>query len=402
MGWRLHAETGEEMDDKGRFLVLCINPGSTSTKIGVFRDEEPVAVVNVPHKPEELKTFERVSDQKGYRAAHVVETLKESGIAVRDLDAVVGRGGMMKPIPGGTYSVNDVMLKDLSDHSLKYYGSEHIANLGAALADEIATEAGAPAFTVDPISTDDFVPLTRISGVPEVERVSLMHSLNLRAKARQAAALEGGKFEEMNMVGCHLGGGISMAAFAKGKAIDANHGLLGYGPFSPQRAGTLAISAVMDLCFSGKYKPSDLQKKFGKASGLIGYLGTDDGREVLKMISEGDELAATVFDAMALQTAKEIAALAAVLDGKVSCVFITGGLANAVKLVDSIVRRVSFIAPVHVLPGEDELTAMNEGALRILRCQEAPGEYSACDSLAARLAYPEKFKILNTLKRSGK
>ncbi|GAB4159791.1 MAG: butyrate kinase [Planctomycetota bacterium] len=389
------------MDDKGRFLVLCINPGSTSTKIGVFRDEEPVTVVNVPHKPEELKAFERVADQKSYRAQHVLETLKQSGIAVSELDAVVGRGGMMKPIPGGTYSVNSVMLEDLADYSLKYYGSEHIANLGAAIAKEIGDEAGAPSFIVDPISTDDFIPLTRISGVPEVERVSLMHSLNLRAKGRQAASLQGGKFEELNMVGCHLGGGISMAAFEKGRAIDANHGLLGYGPFSPQRAGTLSISAVMDFCFSGKYSAKDLQKKFGKESGFIGYLGTDDGREVLRMIDEGDELARTVFDAMALQTAKEIAALAAVLSGDVACIFITGGLANAVRLVEAVTARVSFIAPVHVLPGEDELTAMNEGALRILRGQEKPHEYTASDSLKERVENPDKFKVINNLRRAG-
>ncbi len=381
-------------------MLFRSNPGSTSTKIGVFRNLEPAVVRNVEHKADEIAQFGRVAEQRRYRAGHVLEVLKEAGIDVADLDAVVGRGGMMKPIPGGTYAVNEAMLTDLAEHSLAYYGSEHIANLGAALAREIADAANAPAFVVDPISTDDYIPLTRISGVPEIERVSLMHSLNLRAKARHAASELGGRFEEMNMIGCHLGGGISMAAFRKGKAIDANHGLLGYGPFSPQRAGTLAISAVMDMCFSGKYDRKKLMGKFAKASGLIGYLGTDDGRKVKQMIEDGDELAAVVFDAMALQIAKEMAALSAVLEGSVACQFITGGLANSVMLVEAIVKRIKHIAPIFVLPGEDELTAMNEGALRVLRGEEEPAEYEAVDSLAERLRDPEKFKVTANMKRS--
>ncbi|MDZ7816820.1 MAG: hypothetical protein U5N86_12765 [Planctomycetota bacterium] len=188
----------------------------------------------------------------------------------------------MKPVTGGTYEVDDVMLYDLRNYSLKYYGSEHISNLGAALAREIADAADAEACCqYDPISTDDFTTVSRISGVPEVERVSLMHSLNLRAKARKVAQMTSTTFEEADFVGCHLGGGVWMAAFARGKAIDSNHGLLGYGPFSPQRAGTLAISSVMDMCLSGEYTPSQLRKKFGKNSGFVGYLGTDDGREVI-------------------------------------------------------------------------------------------------------------------------
>ena len=272
--------------------------------------------------------------------------------------------------------------------------------MGAALASSLASEANAMSFILDPISTDDFTPESRLSGVPEIERVSLMHSLNLRAKARKAAVHFGTKFEETNMVGCHLGGGVSMCAFNKGKAIDANHGLLGYGPFSPQRAGTLPISSIMEMCFSGKYTAAQLRKKFGKQSGLIGYLGTDDGRAVLKMIDEGDELAISVFEAMATQIAKELAGLAATLSGDISCIFITGGLANAVKLTTSIKKRIEFIAPILIVPGEDELEAMCEGALRVLRGEESPKEYTSEDSLKERVSNPDKFKVLSQFKRS--
>ncbi len=378
-------------------LILCINPGSTSTKVGLYRGDAPVKIANIEHKPEDLKGFARVADQIDYRAQLVADFITASGVNPAEIAAVVGRGGMMKPIHGGTYLVNEAMKLDLAEYSIKYYGSEHIANIGAALAERVAVKSGALALVIDPISTDDYIPLTRISGVPEVERVSLMHSLNLRAKARKAAAKLGVKFDEVNMVGCHLGGGISMAAFEKGRAIDANHGLLGYGPFSPQRAGTLAISAVMDFCFSGKYKPSDLMKKFGKNSGLMGYLGTDDGREVGRRIAQGDKVAKLVYEAMALQTAKEIAALAATLSGDVACVFLTGGIANDVKLTAWIEQRVKFIAPVFILPGEDEIEAMAEGGLRVLNGTDKPGVYEEGDSLKARLESPEKFKVLNTL-----
>ena len=378
-------------------LVLCINPGSTSTKVGLYRDGEPVKTVKIEHRPEELKGFGRVADQLEYRAGLVEDFLAENGVDAAELSAVVGRGGMMKPIPGGTYLVNEVMKRDLAEYALKYYGSEHIANLGAALAERIARHGKALALVVDPISTDDFIPVSRISGVPEVERVSLMHSLNLRAKARKAAAEVGKSFEESNMVGCHLGGGISMAAFEKGKAIDSNHGLLGYGPFSPQRAGTLAISAVMDFCFSGKYTAADLRKKFGKNSGLIAYLGTDDGREIRKRIESGDKLARLVYEAMAIQIAKELGGLAAVLKGEVDCIFLTGGLANDYILTAWVEERVRFIAPVRIYPGEDELEAMAEGAFRVLRGEEEPKEYTEDDSLKARLEDPEKFKVLNNI-----
>ena len=388
------------MLDHESFLILCINPGSTSTKIGVYRNSKLVCEENIQHDPSDLKDFSRVAQQKEYRTSHVKQFLENYGIALTDISAVVGRGGMMKPIPGGTYKVNDAMLEDLAEYSLSYYGSEHISNLGAALASSLASEANAIPFIIDPISTDDFTPDSRLSGVPEIERVSLMHSLNLRAKARKAALHFGTTFEETNMVGCHLGGGISMCAFKRGKAIDANHGLLGYGPFSPQRAGTLPISSVMEMCFSGEYTPAQLRKKFGKQSGFIGYFGTDDGRAVLKMIDEGDELAITVFEAMATQIAKELAGLAAVLSGDICCIFITGGLANAKKLTKLIENRIQFMAPVLIVPGEDELEAMCEGALRILRGEETPKEYDSKDSLKARISNPEEFKILRKLKRS--
>ena len=380
-------------------LILCINPGSTSTKIALFRGTELQQEAGISHSSEDLKDFERIFEQKEYRASHAMKFLADNGIELTDLSAVVGRGGMMKPVTGGTYEVNDVMLDDLQNYSLKYYGSEHISNLGAALAKEIAHAANAKAYIVDPISTDDFTPVSRLSGVPEVERVSLMHSLNLRAKARKVAQMTGTTFEQSNFVGCHLGGGISMAAFAKGRAIDSNHGLLGYGPFSPQRAGTLAISSVMDMCLSGEYTPSQLRKKFAKNSGFTGYLGTDDGREVMRMMDEGDELASAVFTAMAVQIAKEAAALSAVLKGDVKSVFITGGLANAKRLTDMITEHVKFVAPVHILPGEDELQAMSEGAVRALSGDEPPLTYKADDSLKARLASPEKFKVLSSFNR---
>jgi butyrate kinase len=277
----------------------------------------------------------------------------------------------MKPVPAGTYNIDDSMIGDLRDKSEERWGFEHAANLAAPIAYKIAASFAIPSFIVDPITVYELPPVARISGVPEIEYKSTLHALNLRAVGRLVAKEYLNKrFDEVNMIGTHMGGGISIAAFHNGKAVDVNMGALGYGPFSPQRAGTLAIIDVMNMCFSGKYTKKDLMKKFMKESGLTGYLGTDDAIEIEKRISNGDEKARLIYEAMSYQTAKEIASMAAVMKGSVDGIFLTGGLANSKMIVELIKERVSFIGKFFVYPSQNEMYALALGGLRVLRGEE--------------------------------
>lgn len=351
--------------------ILSINPGSTSTKIALYEDEQPVFVEIIRHPAEEIARFGSIVDQYEFRRDVILNVLREKGVDLSTIDAVVGRGGVLPPVEGGVYRVNERMLDDLR-HPVR----EHVSNLGAFLAKEIADQAGVPAFIADPPAVDEMEPIARISGLPEIERKSLSHALNLKAAARKAAKHLGKPYEETNLVVVHMGGGISVSPHRKGRMVDANQALDGTGPFSPERAGGLPIGDLMRLAYSGKYTYDELWRRCVGGGGLVAHLGTNDAVEVERRIQAGDEHARLVYEAMAYQTAKEIGAMATVLYGRVDAIVLTGGLAHSEMLTKWIAERVEWIAPVLVFPGEDEMEALTYGALRVLRGEERAKEYA--------------------------
>ena len=341
--------------------ILAINPGSTSTKIAVYEDLNPIFVETIRHNVEDLEVFEAITDQYNFRKEFIISTLEQNGIKIDDLDVVVGRGGLLKPIPGGVYEVNEVMIQDLK---IGIQG-EHASNLGGILAKEIAKSSAKniPAFIVDPVVVDEMEEIARYSGRPELPRISIFHALNQKAVARRFAKEQNKLYNELNLIIAHLGGGITVGAHRQGRVVDVNNGLDGEGPFSPERSGSLPVGALAKLCFSGKYSLPQVRKMITGAGGLVAYLGTNDAKKVEEMAYEqNDEKARIIFEAMAYQIAKEIGAAAAVLCGRVDAVLITGGIAYSDKLVNLIRERVQFIAPVKVYPGEDEMQALAEGA----------------------------------------
>lgn len=345
--------------------LLVINPGSTSTKVAVFRKNENVVQKNLSHSTEEVSKYEKITDQFEYRQKMILEWLEEENISLESLAAVVGRGGLLKPMPGGTYKVTDAMIEDLK---IGVQG-EHASNLGGIIAKGIADEQGIPSFIVDPVAVDEFPDIARISGLPELPRKSLVHALNIKAVGRRAAKDMGKDLTEVNFIVAHLGGGISIAPVEKGRIMDVNNANEG-GPFSPERAGGLPVGSVIKLCYSGKYTQAEMKKMTVGKAGFAGYLGTNDARDVIKMIENGDKKAEQIFEAMAYQIAKEIGAMAAVLKGKVDAIVLTGGIAYSNLLCEKISRRVQFIAPVKVYPGEDEMLALAEGTQRVLDGEE--------------------------------
>lgn len=353
------------------FRLLIINPGSTSTKIAIFDNEKPVMETTLRHTNEELAPYKTVADQFEFRKNVILDTLNTNGINITKLSAVVGRGGLLRPMEGGTYNVNDVMLKDIRIAAM----GQHASNLGALIAHEIAGQLNIPSFIVDPVVVDELDEIARISGMPEIERISIFHALNQKAVARRAAKDLGKPYEELNLIVAHLGGGISVGAHRNGRVVDVNNALDGEGPFSPERTGSLPVGGLIKLCYSGKYTIDELKKKIVGKGGLVAYLGTNDGREVEDMIKKGNKEAELVYKAMAYQVAKEIGACAAVLEGKVDAILMTGGLAYDKALVGWIKERVEFIGMVKVYPGEDEMIALAEGGLRVLRGEEQAKEY---------------------------
>ncbi len=355
---------------KKKFKILAINPGATSTKIGLFEDENLFFSETIPHSAFELEDFPRVWDQYRFRERLIRELLIERQVDIKSLDAVVARGGLVRPLEGGTYSVNNKMIEDAR---IGYQG-EHASNLGCVLAYGIGWRVGIPAFIVDPPSVDEFEPLARYSGLPEIPRRSLVHALNIHAMARQAAKELGEKYEETNFVVAHLGGGISICPVKGGKIVDTNNAVSG-GPFSPERSGTLPVMDLIDLCYSGKYTTEELKRKIMGEGGLVAYLGTNSASEVEARIKTGDKETRLIYEAMAYQIAKEIGAMATVLQGEVAAIVLTGGLAKSKLLVDWIKERVGWVAQVLIYPGEDELKALVLGALRVLRKEEVVKEY---------------------------
>jgi len=356
---------------QSKYRVLVINPGSTSTKIGVFDNENCIFEKTIRHKPEDIKEFMYIIDQYDFRKNVILEQLDYEGINISKLDAVCGRGGLLQPIEGGTYEVNEAMLHDLR---IGYYG-EHASNLGGIIAQEIAFGLNIPAYIVDPVVVDEMEEFARYSGVPDIPRKSIFHALNQKAVARRAADDLHASYEQITLIVTHMGGGITVGAHKNGKVIDVNNGLHGDGPFSPERAGTVPAGDLVSLCFSGQYYLDEIMKKLVGQGGLMAYLQTNDALEVENRIEAGDGRAKQVYEAMAYQIAKEIGSMSAVLQGNVDAIVLTGGLAYGKQFVEMITERVNWIANTLVYPGENELQALNEGVLRVLRKTEKPKIY---------------------------
>ncbi|MCR4785728.1 MAG: butyrate kinase [Lachnospiraceae bacterium] len=349
---------------------LIINPGSTSTKIAVFEDETMLFDKTLRHTTEEISQYDTIFDQKEFRKNIILDFLKEQNFDIATLDMVVGRGGLVKPIPGGTYRVSDALMEDLKIGPQ----GQHASNLGGVLAREIADSIGKPSFIVDPVAVDELQPIARVSGMPEIERNSIFHPLNQKAMARRYAKENGKKYEDINVIVAHMGGGVSVGAHRKGQVVDVSNALEGDGAFSPERAGGLPVGPLLRLCFSGKYTEKELYKKLVGGGGFNAYLGTNDMQEVTKM-AETDEKAKLLFDAFVYQVSKDIGARAATLKGEVDAIILTGGIAYGNKVTDGIKDYVGWIAPVVVYPGEDELLALAQGGLRVLNGEEEAKEY---------------------------
>lgn len=354
------------------FRILVINPGSTSTKVAVYDNEKSIFEHVIRHKKQEIAGYDSIIEQHDFRKKVILDMLERFEINYSRLNAVIGRGGLMKPIQGGTYRINERMLEDL--HSSAY--GQHASSLGGILAHEISELLHIQGFVVDPVVVDEMEELATISGLPEIRRKSLFHALNQKAVARRAAAQLGKAYENCNLIVAHMGGGISVGAHRQGQVVDVNNALDGEGPFSPERSGTLPVLNLVKLCFSGTYTEKEMMKKVTNDGGLMAYLGTNDGKIVSNMIRLENEKALLVYEAMAYQVAKEIGSCSVVLCGQVDGIILTGGLAYDKVFVNWIEQRVSYIAPVLHYPGEDEMIALAQGALRVLRGQEQPKQYA--------------------------
>ncbi len=353
------------------YRILAINPGSTSTKIAIYDNEKEVFETTLRHSTDEINAFEDIFSQYDFRKQVILDALNDAGINLTKLSAVVGRGGLLKPIKGGTYAVDENMLKDLKKGVL----GEHASNLGGVIANEIASQLNIPAFIVDPVVVDELQPVARISGMPEIDRKSIFHALNQKAVARRASKEMGKNYEDCNFVVAHMGGGISVGAHLKGKVVDVNNALDGDGPFSPERSGGLPVGDLAKLCFSGKYTHAEIKKMIKGQGGMVAYLDTNDGRDAVKMINEGNEQAKLVFHAMAYQVAKEIGMCATVLKGDIDAIILTGGLAYGEMFIGWIRESIEFLGKVIVYPGEDEMSALALGGLRVLRGDEVAQRY---------------------------
>ncbi|MCI8694392.1 MAG: butyrate kinase [Lachnospiraceae bacterium] len=350
---------------------LIINPGSTSTKIGVFEDETLLFEETLRHSTEEIAQFANIVDQKDFRKKIITDLLESKNFDIKSLNVVVGRGGMLKPIPGGTYAVSEELLADLKAG----VQGQHASNLGGILAKEIGDSIGAPSYIVDPVVVDELMPIARYSGVPELPRVSIFHALNQKAVAKRYARETGKAYESLRLIVVHMGGGVSVGAHENGKVIDVFNALDGDGAFSPERAGGVPNGALIKMCFSGKYTEKEVYGKMVGKGGFNAYLGTNDMREVTRMANEGDEKAIEAKQAFLLQVAKDIGSMACVLKGKVDQIIVTGGIAYGADVVAALKDYAEWIAPFTVYPGEDELLALAQGALRVLKGEEEAKTY---------------------------
>lgn len=354
------------------FRILTVNPGSTSTKIAVYEDEKEIFSISVRHSTEELREFQTVFDQYSFRLNHILKTLDDNKIELKDMVAVVGRGGFLRPLESGVYEVNDQMISDLK----QCLNGEHASNLGAVLAHEIAGKIeGCRAFIADPVVVDELQEVARISGLPQFPRRSAFHALNHKAIGRRYAADNHTSYNKLNLVIAHLGGGISVAAHQHGRVIDTNQALDGFGPFSPQRAGTMDAGALIRMCYAGIYQLDEIQKLLVGRGGLVAHLGTNDIKKADKLAQNGDYHARLILEAMAYSIGKEIGSMIAVLEGKVDAVILTGGIAYNDLIVNYIKKMITRMAPVAVYPGEDEMLALAHAGLRVLRHEEQIRKY---------------------------
>ena len=364
-----------DINEIGGFIMsiksLIINPGSTSTKIGVFEDETLLFEETLRHSTEEISQYASIVDQKDFRKKIITDLLAEKNFDVKSLNVIVGRGGMLKPIPGGTYAVTDALLHDLK---IGFQG-QHASNLGGILAREIGDEIGVPSYIVDPVVVDELAPVARYSGVPELPRTSVFHALNQKAVAKRYAKEIDKPYEELRLIVVHMGGGVSVGAHENGKIVDVFNALDGDGAFSPERAGGVPSGDLIKMCFSGKYTEKEVYSKIVGKGGFNAYLGTNDMRDVVKKANEGDTFAAEVKDAFTFQVAKDMGSMACVLKGKVDQIIVTGGIAYNAVVVEALKERAGFIAPFTVYPGEDELLALAQGAIRVMTGEEKVMEY---------------------------
>jgi butyrate kinase len=352
--------------------ILAINPGSTSTKIAVYENTNILFIKTLRHSTEDLQGFDKITDQFEFRKNIILHELKNADIDIEKIAIIIGRGGLVKPIPSGIYEVNEQMKADLRNSPL----GEHASNLGGLIADDIARSLeGVKAYIVDPVVVDELEDVARFSGHPLLQRTSIFHALNQKAIARTHAASLDKKYEDMNLIVVHLGGGISVGAHRKGRVIDVNQALDGDGPFSPERSGTLPSGALAKLCFSGEYSLKEVKEMIKGKGGLVAYLGTNEAYKVEVQAHEGNEKAKAVQDAMCYQVGKEIGGMATVLKGDVDVIILTGGIAHNQYLVDYIKDMAGFIAPIAVYPGEDEMKALAMNGLAVLRGEIESKEY---------------------------
>lgn len=352
--------------------ILAINPGSTSTKIAVYENTRILFIKTLRHSTQELEGYDKITDQFEFRKNIILQELKDAEIDIHQIAIIIGRGGLVKPIPSGIYEVNEHMKADLRNSPL----GEHASNLGGLIAADIALSLkDVKAYIVDPVVVDELEEVARFSGHPLLQRTSIFHALNQKATARTHAASLDKKYEDMNVIVVHLGGGISVGAHRKGRVIDVNQALDGDGPFSPERSGTLPSGALAKLCFSGKYTHKEVKEMIKGKGGLVAYLGTNEAYKVEIDARGGDEKAKAVQDAMCYQVGKEVGGMAAVLKGDVDAIILTGGIAHNQYLVDYIEEMTGFIAPIAVYPGEDEMKALAMNGLAVLRGEIESKEY---------------------------
>ena len=353
------------------YKILIINPGSTSTKIGVYEDEKEILEETLRHSTEEIAKYDSIYNQRGFRKEVILDVLKKKNFDINTLDVVVGRGGMLKPIPGGTYAVSDQLIEDLK---VGVQG-QHASNLGGILSKEIGDELGVPSFIVDPVVVDELQEIARLSGMPEIPRKSKFHALNQKAVAKRYGKESGKGYENLNLIVVHMGGGVSVGAHKDGRVIDVNNALDGDGAFSPERAGGVPAGDLVKLCFSGKYTEKEVFSKLVGNGGLNAYANTNDMRDILKLMEEGDKKAKLLFDAFIYQVCKDIGAMATVLEGKVDKIILTGGIAYSPVVDDAIKARTGWIADFKIYGGEDELLALAQGAIRVLNGEEEAKVY---------------------------
>ena len=351
--------------------ILAINPGSTSTKVALYDDEHPLLELTLRHSAEEIARFDDIISQLDWRREIILSALREQHFDIRELAVVIGRGGLVKPIPAGVHEVNDAMR-----HDLRHASREHASNLGGLLAADIAAMAGVKAYIADPVVVDEMEDVARLSGHPDCPRKSIFHALNQKATARLHCDRIGIVYEKANLVVAHLGGGISVAAHKQGRVVDVNNALDGDGPFAPERAGSLPAGEFADLCFSGRYTRREVQKMLAGQGGLVAHLGTNSMMQVSERIAQGDEKARLVAEAMCYGISKQIGAMAAAMCGRVDAVILTGGIAHNEFVVRYIEQHCSFIAPVSVYPGENELESLVANALVVLRGTIVPKVYA--------------------------